>query len=633
MTKYDGTVLINTKIDTEGVESGSKEMESRLSSVSDSLSSLANTAESLPGRLLDSLRIDGIEGTEEAKEDVMSIGQEVQILHDALKQMEKEGMSFGDEFYDESYQEYIQAKAKLDEYKKSLVETEKEQGDVARSSKKMNKELDKTEKSAKRAGKGMNLLGMLGRSILFSFVFKAISAITNSVKEGMNNLAQYSSGTNKTLSTLMSSLTRLKNSFATAFSPILSVVEPVLTKLINLLSTAMTYVGQFFAALTGKGTFTKAVAVQQNYASSLKGTAKAAKKAAGALYAFDELNVLQKQDSGGAGGISPEQMFTDANIDPRIMGIVEKLKSILEPVGNGLRWIYDNVLVPFAEWTISDVIPRFLELFSSAFRILNAVVQAAKPYLQWLWDTFLNPIAEFTGGIILSVLDGLIWAFQEIANWLGRDAESWTWLMSIFQTAGQQLLLPIKLLTEFLNVLLKNKEMTDSLKLAFKGLLTFLSGVFSGNLEKIFNGLKDMVKGIVNGIISIVETGVNFIIDKLNSLSFDVPDWVPIVGGRHFGFSIKKISLPKLAAGTVVPPRAGEFAAILGDNNREAEVVSPLSTMRQAMREELESMGGYGGQVNIIAEGDVDQLIRFFNFRIQQENNRTGVNLTKVVAT
>ena len=157
--------------------------------------------------------------------------------------------------------------------------------------------------------------------------------------------------------------------------------------------------------------------------------------------------------------------------------------------------------------------------------------------------------------------------------------------------------------------------------------------LFHNDYNEIFKCLDSvsMVKGVVNGIITIVETGVNFVIDKLNSLSFDIPSWIPIVGGKHFGFSIEKISLPRLATGTVVPPRAGEFAAILGDNNREAEVVSPLSTMRQAMREELESMGGYGGQVNIIAEGDIDQIIRFFNFKIQQENKRAGVNLTKVM--
>lgn len=58
-----------------------------------------------------------------------------------------------------------------------------------------------------------------------------------------------------------------------------------------------------------------------------------------------------------------------------------------------------------------------------------------------------------------------------------------------------------------------------------------------------------------------------------------------------------------------------------------------LTLIGRAMNKETESMGGYGGQVNIIAEGDVDQIIRFFNFKIQQENKRAGVNLTKVITT
>ena len=79
---------------------------------------------------------------------------------------------------------------------------------------------------------------------------------------------------------LMSALTQLKNALATAFNPILTAAAPALTKFINLLSQAFTYVGMFFGALTGQKTFTKAVAVQQDYAASLDKTADSAKKAA-----------------------------------------------------------------------------------------------------------------------------------------------------------------------------------------------------------------------------------------------------------------------------------------------------------------------------------------------------------------
>lgn len=76
-----------------------------------------------------------------------------------------------------------------------------------------------------------------------------------------------------------------------------------------------------------------------------------------------------------------------------------------------------------------------------------------------------------------------------------------------------------------------------------------------------------------------------------------MPDWFPFVGGKHYDPGIEHVRLPRLATGTVVPPRAGEFAAILGDNNREAEVVSPISAMKQAFREVAEDMKGSGGDI------------------------------------
>lgn len=88
-----------------------------------------------------------------------------------------------------------------------------------------------------------------------------------------------------------------------------------------------------------------------------------------------------------------------------------------------------------------------------------------------------------------------------------------------------------------------------------------------------------------------------------------------------------------MASGTVVPRQSREFAAILGDNNRETEVVSPLSTMKQAMIEALSEsrFGGGNGDVYISADGDMDALIRLLKFKIERENNRVGRSFEKVV--
>lgn len=185
----------------------------------------------------------------------------------------------------------------------------------------------------------MSLGKMLGTSILFSAVFRAISSVTGAIKDGMNNIVQYSEPANRSMSMLVSSLETLKNSFAAAFTPILNVVAPILSKFINMLSTAANYVGMFIARLTGQKTYTKAVAVQKDYAASLADTAagaseaadatdKAAEAAEGYLSPLDEINKMDKKDTspsgggsggsggGGAGGGGSSPLFEEVEIEP-----------------------------------------------------------------------------------------------------------------------------------------------------------------------------------------------------------------------------------------------------------------------------------------------------------------------------
>lgn len=141
---------------------------------------------------------------------------------------------------------------------------------------------------------------------LLKFAIKIFSVLMRMVKdaviEGLGNLRQYSKPVDDALSSLKSSLLQLKNSLATAFAPILTTIAPALTALINMVSRAVTAVGMLIAALTGQKSFVKATNVQQGYAESLGGTADAAKKANKQLSSLDKLNNLTSDDTGGSGG-------------------------------------------------------------------------------------------------------------------------------------------------------------------------------------------------------------------------------------------------------------------------------------------------------------------------------------------
>lgn len=103
-----------------------------------------------------------------------------------------------------------------------------------------------------------------------------------------------------------------------------------------------------------------------------------------------------------------------------IQGLLESLEPLAENIGAGLEWFYKNVLLPLAGWTIEDVIPAFIDLLSGAIDVLNSVIEVFKPLAEWLWDKFLKPIAEWTGGVIVTVIEGIANALKGISDWISE---------------------------------------------------------------------------------------------------------------------------------------------------------------------------------------------------------------------
>ena len=183
---------------------------------------------------------------------------------------------------------------------------------------------------------------MVGMSVLYSTVFQLIATIKSAFVEGMQSLAQYSQSVNANISSMMSALMQLRNAFAAAFEPILSVVAPYLATFISWLAKAINMLGQFIAALTGKGYAVQAKKVQTDYAKSLKDTESGAGKAAKALkemqdytLGFDELHIIDKPsdsgsqddgDSNDAGDLLPTDMFETVEIDSKIKGLADRVK-------------------------------------------------------------------------------------------------------------------------------------------------------------------------------------------------------------------------------------------------------------------------------------------------------------------
>lgn len=795
----------------------------------------------------------GAGNVDTANAKIKSLVDEVDMLQDALYQLERQGLYFGDGNYDETYRKLALAKQELDSYKRSLTKTDSTQKKATKSSNKHAKSLDKISKSsnkAKKATSGLSkTLGMLKMSLIMSVAFRAFQGITEGIGEGIQNLAKYSDDFNGTMSELKSSMTRFKNSIATAFAPIMQVAIPYLVKLIDKLSEAMTMFAQFVAALMGKKTIIKATEVQEDYTESLDDTKESADKAKNSLYAFDELNTIDSDDSRKKEDdkkTDVDNMFEEIPIDTKILDFINNLKEALQPVieyAKELAGIFMNGFwdglgdyeYRFSEikkglqqikgaladiWTdpqvlssadafieslsymigsfvgslasigltigtfiigglgdylssnkdrikqylismfdigtdINILLSQFFQDFAYIFeafasengiRLSSAIIgifsdgfmgatELAAKFGRDILSCLLQPIIDNKEGLRVA-LEDFLGVLADVATTI-KDAIDDTFdkmnevydkhLKPFFDSVEKGLsellakmlevfneyILPVlqqlaekfdtvfkehiqptldkfieligkvfdllkvlweKLLVPFLNFLIEKfgkqfGDALDSLGNAFLdfiavasdivgdiitilgGVIDFLTGVFSGDWEKAWDGIcqilegawegiKTIIKTIINIILEMVESfvngvisGINLSVKALNSLSSAIPDWVPIIGGGLNISTIPSVNIPRLATGTVVPPTSGEFAAILGDNNRETEIVSPLSTMKQALKEALAESNGNNNNGNTTINLQVDgatfaQIILPY---LNKEENRHGVNLVEGV--
>ena len=245
--------------------------------------------------------------------------------------------------------------------------------------------LNKGSKSA-NAGFGTSLKTILKYTFGIRSLFVLVNKLRAALVAGFGNLAQYSSSTNKAISSITSALTQLKNSLASAFDPILQAAAPALTYLISKLVEAISYIGMFTAALSGQKVYKKATSIQEDYAKSLDKTSKSAKDAKRQLASFDELNVLSdKSTKKDDGSVDPSQMFEEVPIDTSVTDFVDRLKKA------------------FADGD-------FTELGKIIGEKINAAFQSIKDFIDW--DNVGGTITKWVNALcdtINSMVDTIDW--------------------------------------------------------------------------------------------------------------------------------------------------------------------------------------------------------------------------------
>jgi TP901 family phage tail tape measure protein len=214
---------------------------------------------------------------------------------------------------------------------------------------------------------------------------------------------------------------------------------------------------------------------------------------------------------------------------PVITSLIDKLAPIIDKVSN---WIRENEGLTKTILAIAGaggalllfvgLIPKIVGMFTGFIQAIKLIASATKivTAAQWLWNVAMtaNPI-----GLIIVAIAALIAAIVLIVkNWdwvKEKIAIVWEGIKSIFENAW------------------------NGIKNFFGNIGEFFSSIPEA-IGKAFSTIKDIILSPFRAAWKGIESGINWLIGMLNKISFDIPDWVPLIGGKHFGISIPPVSLP-----------------------------------------------------------------------------------------
>lgn len=247
---------------------------------------------------------------------------------------------------------------------------------------------------------------------------------------------------------------------------------------------------------------------------------------------------------------------------------------------------------------VNDMISNLIEILQTLWNsFLYPILTAVKDVLLDIWNNAILPVWETVKNCIADIiakLSGLIEVLTPVINFIIQLLSAL--LIPAFLLLANTIGAVVSEAISFFGALLSNvSQVIGGIIQVISGIIQFITGVFTGNWKQAWNGIVSIFKGIfdgivgiakapINGVISLVNgviSAVNGMIKGLNKISFDIPDWVPGIGGSHFGLDLKTIDkvayLAKggnLLSGTAIVGEAGpEILQQMGNKTR----VTPLS--------------------------------------------------------
>ena len=301
------------------------------------------------------------------------------------------------------------------------------------------------------------------------------------------------------------------------------------------------------------------------------------------------------------------------NLAPAIEFIVEKIGEVITWLGTLDSDTLNTILI------VAGVIAAISPLASLIGGISTAIGVLSSAISFLVANPIVLLIAAIVGLVTLIATKGdqIQAILQKVDNFLKRIfVKDWS---EQFGALGD-------LLNGFFAVV---SGVWDSIKKVFDGIIDFIRGVFTGDWKRAWEGVKEIFSGVFNALLTIAKAplnlliglvnglidGLNFLIRGINKIGFDVPDWVPLIGGKKFGFNLKEIGkIAYLAQGGIL--QAGQ--AIVGERGPEllsmssqGAIVQPLTnntTNHNIAGITLNVYGAAGQDIHELADIIMDEI-------------------------
>ena len=513
----------------------------------------------------------------------------------------------------ESALEIQNLKAKIDLTNNSIEEATKEANELAKKIEQTGKvRLNRLGADASTIGKGFEQVN----SKIDKFRTKVTHLISTAMifsvlRNGLTSLSRGFISLLKSNNTFANSLNQIKANLLTAFTPIYNSILPALNSLMATLSKITGTMAIFINSLFGK----TANQAKQN-AKALYSQAKATKAVNDEqehIAGFDKLEVNNNDDSStGSGGSSGPDINFDNEItySQKLLDLLNGIKDFVsnnkEDILGFLAGIIGGIVALKAglggikALGIGMMILGIIELISSIIDYMNdptwenfgKVISSIGIIIMGLGLTIGN-IPLIIAGVIATIL-GIVISHWEDIKGVFQNAIQWIYdhLDEIKDKFGIVGVFIASIFANYLDWIINTfDDVFGGLKKILDGIIDLVAGVFTGDWKRAWNGIKEIFSGVfqtllgiakapLNGIIALLNgivDGLNYLLSGLNKVKFDVPDWVPLIGGKKFGFNIPKIGkIPYLATGAVIPPNK-KFTAVLG---------APEDLIRKIVREE-----------------------------------------------